>query len=141
MASKNLKILQLNKRDADLHNRIPHINEILNEHKPNLMIINELNLHSKDLITKNQFPNYTLITDDLGITDQQARTGILIEKSMRYKRRKDLENHGTSTIWIQINKQGAKPLLIQAIYRQFQRLNIVNTKSIYHQKQRWEKNT
>ena len=68
------------------------------------------------------FENYILENDDLDLVDDMSRTGILIHKSLQYKRRRDLESMGTSTVWVQFSYPGRKSLLLQAIYRQFQRL-------------------
>ena len=136
--NKVIKILQLNKGDSDLSNRTDQINTIIDHHKPQLFIINELNTESNDLITRNQFPNFKLEVDNLEITDHRSRTGILIHRDIQYKRRRDLETPGTSTIWIQLNQPGRKSLLIQGIYRQFQRLGKPNTESIRAQTIRWE---
>ena len=133
-----MKILQLNKNNSDLHQRVNQINNILTQHKPQLLILNELNLHYRDKITPNLFPKYKLIVDNLRELDGQARTGILIHRDVNYTRRKDLETGGTSTIWVHITSRGNPPLLVQACYRQFQRQNTPDTKSIQHQKARWK---
>ena len=85
------------------------------------------------------FPNYTLEIDNLGITDKKARTGILIHNDIQYRRRNDLETQGTSTVWIQLNQAGRKSLLIQGIYRQFQRLGKPNSDTPKAQTLRWDK--
>ena len=129
--------MQLNKRDAWLHNRSEQINNLISVHKPHLFVINELNLHPEDTVTCNAFPQYRLLTDNLAITDQYSRTGILIHESINYKRRPDLECQGISTIWIQTSHPGRKPILIQACYRQFQRIGVEGSLSIQEQRKRW----
>ena len=103
------------------------------------MILNELNLKSTDQVTRHQFPNYILETDDLDIVDQIARTGVLIHVDLQYKRRRDLETMGTSVVWIQISTPGKKSILLQSIYRQFQRLGRPGTISPSSQQARWSK--
>ena len=71
-------------------------------------------------------------------TDNTSRTGILIKNTVRYKRRKDLETKGTSVVWIQVAHKGKKDILIQSIYRQFQRLNHPTSGTITHQFNRWK---
>ena len=85
------------------------------------------------------FPNYILEVDNLEITDKRARTGILIQRDLQYRRRRDLETQGTSTVWIQLNQPGRKALLIQALYRQFRRLGKDNTDTFPAQTVRWNK--
>ena len=75
-----------------------------------------------DSTSRNQFDNYRMETDSLDITDQTSRTGMLVHNNVHYRRRRDLESIGTSTIWIQLCYPGRKPVLLQALYRQFQRL-------------------
>ena len=74
MANNSIKIIQRNKQDADLFNQIPHINSLLDKYQPQIMIINELNLHRQDNISRHMFPNYKLLTDKLGETDFHYRT-------------------------------------------------------------------
>ena len=135
--NKQLIITQINKRDAWLHNRIDQINNLLNIHKPHIFIINELNLHPNDIVSQHSFQNYKLLTDNLSITDSYSRTGMLVHNSIQFKRRPDLEGQGISTIWVQLTQPGRKPILIQALYRQFQRIGHKNTLSISEQKKRW----
>ena len=63
---------------------------------------------------------------------------MLVKTNIKYTRRADLEAFGISTIWIEIKTKGAKPLLVQALYMQFQRLRTPNTNSIKHQENRWD---
>ena len=137
--NSTLKILQLNKGNSKFKNRSDQINEILSEHKPHVFIINELNIKSNDNLSKNMFPNYNMEIDNLEISDLKSRTGILIHSDINYKRRRDLETQGTSTVWVQLTHPSRKPLLIQAIYRQFQRLGKANSDSAGAQYTRWEK--
>ena len=133
-----LKILQLNKGDSELQNRTDQINEILTKYKPHIVIINELNNYSNDQITKHSFTDYTLETDNLESTDLKSRTGMLINNKIHYKRRRDLETLGTSTLWIQLSHPGRIPILVQGVYRQFQRLGKPNSDSLKNQKSRWK---
>ena len=137
MNKKDLKILQLNKGDAQLSKRVPHINAILEQYKPNILILNELNLHHMDTITGKLLPGYKLLTDNLNTTDTRSRTGMLIQTDLKHTRRQDLESPGTSTIWIQLNNRGSKPLLIQGLYRQFTRINTPNSNTPKQQTKRW----
>ena len=135
--NSQMTILQLNKGDSLLNNRVGQINDILDKYKPELFLINELNLDNNDTVTPNNFPGYRLFTDGLAITDRFSRSGILAKKDLHIKRRTDLEAQGISTIWLQLSHPGKKPMLVQNIYRQFQRLGIPNTDSIAEQTKRW----
>ena len=95
-----MKFLVLNKNDADLKYRIDHINSILDKNKPHFMTLTELQKHKSDTLTQYQFPGYVLEYDDLDKTDGWSRTGVLIRKNIKYKRRRDLETKGTSTVLV-----------------------------------------
>ena len=58
--------------------------------------------------------------------------------NIKYKRRKDLEVEGISTVWLQIGCPGKKHFLFQSLYRQFQRLGRTNTKNQPSQMSRWK---
>ena len=115
--TKTITILQVNKGPSDLASRTDQLNDLIEKYKPQILAINELNSTSTDTVTRNQFMNYTLETDNLDIIDEMSRTGILIHKDIKYKRRKDLETMGISSVWIELSHPGRKPLLVQALYR------------------------
>ena len=77
--------------------------------------------------------------DNLDLVDKMSRTVVLVHKKMHYKRRKDLETFGNSTVWLQFSYPGRKSLLLQAIYRQFQRLGVPGSIAPKLQHLRWEK--
>ena len=88
---------------------------------------------------QHEFPNYKLESDNLDKTDNTSRTGILMDRQLHYKRRRDLESPGLSTVWVQLSYPGRHPVLIQGLYRQHQRLGREGSKSIASQKARWDK--
>ena len=135
--NSTIKFAQINKGVSDLSSRVEHIKQVLQQHKPHVLIINELNLSDKDIVSSRQFEDYNMEVDNLGIVDGNARTGVLIYKDLHYKRRRDLETIGTSTVWLQFSYPGRKSLLLQAIYRQFQRMGKHNTATPAAQKHRW----
>ena len=117
--NKVLKIIQVNKGNSLLSNIIDQITDILDKYNPHILIINELNNEVKDTITRHSFGKYHLETDNLEVYDSKSRTGLLISKYIHYKRRKDLETPGTSTLWIQLShpekKTNPHPRNIQTI--------------------------
>ena len=135
---RTLKFVQINKGVSELSSRVDQINNIINEYNPHSIIINELNSPNTDSNTRNQFPNYYLETDNLDIVYSTSRTGILIHKDLHYSQSRDLETVGTSTIWVQFKYPGRKPLLLQAVYRQFQRIGVPGSIAPSKQHHRWE---
>ena len=85
------------------------------------------------------FDNFKLETDNLDITDKTSRTGILVHRKLHYRRRRDLEEPGLSSIWLQLSFPGRKPLLIQGLYRQHQRLGKAGSKTMASQQHRWDR--
>ena len=120
-----------------MEQKLNMIKQLIKLHNPSIVIINKLNLDVKDNISSEQFENFTLEVDNLNVTDQTSRTGVLIHKNLHYKRRRDLERPGLSTVWIQLRYPGRKPVFIQALYRQHQRLDREGSKAISSQQKRW----
>ena len=85
------------------------------------------------------FPGYSLEHDKLDKCDGWARTGILIQNGIQYKRRPDLEEPGLSTVWLQVGVHGSKHFLVQATYRQFQRLGRTGSGTHPSQRARWDR--
>ena len=112
--------------------------KILTKHKPHFFIVNELQLHKLDTVTKYQFPDYKIEHDGLDKMDGWARTAIFVKNTVKYKRRKDLESKGLSTVWLQVGLPGTKHFLVQGLYRQFQRPGRIGSKSHQSQKARWQ---
>ena len=72
----------------------------------------------------------------------QSRNIPMIKYDIIYKRRTDLEDQDTSTVWIEIKLPKNKPILLASIYRQWslpQVLNIKNSNNIQNKTERWEK--
>ena len=135
--NKTIKFLQINKGNSELSQKTDQIMDLLQLHKPHIVVINELNAKRTDTISRHQFQDYIMESDNLDISDQISRTGILVHKDLQYKRRRDLETVGTSTIWLQLHHPGRKPLMVQGIYRQFQRLGKVGSILPAAQRARW----
>ena len=74
----NFTIMNLNKGDSLLPNRVPHINNLIYLYKPTIFSINKLNLQNNDSVTPQAFPDYVLEFDNLINTDLMSRTGMLV---------------------------------------------------------------
>ena len=98
----------INKSNSDLFSRVPDINNLLNIHKPSIMVINELNLHYNDNVSSKLFPGYKLLQDKLSTSQIKSRTGMLIDVNIKFTRREDLETKNLSTIWIQLKQPGKR---------------------------------
>ena len=78
----------MNKGNSDFSNRTDQIKLLITQHNPDIIIINELNIKQHDVVSRNQFQNYRMITDGLDITDQYSRTGMLISNDIHFKEKK-----------------------------------------------------
>ena len=68
-----------------MQNRVPHINELIEQYKPKLVCINELNLQKYDSVTPKLFNQYVLEHDNLIKTDITSSTGILVHPDVKEK--------------------------------------------------------
>ena len=123
----------LNKGNSNLNNKIDQINHLISIHNPDFFSLNELNLEKYDSISPNQFPGYKLECDNLAQTDTCARSGVLIKEEIEYKRRKDLECEGLSTVWIQIKTREKKTIFVTnfllPIHQNRYTRNLINNQS------------
>ena len=94
--------MTINKNIVKLQNRIDQLKALIHQHKPDIFVVNKLNLRKNDSISIHQFDGYIMEFDNLRSIDCGAWTGILIKENIVYKRRKDLESNGVSTVWLQI---------------------------------------
>ena len=84
-ATKVIRIMQVNKGNSSFNNIIDQIQELIDRHKPNVVVVNELNMTKDDVTSYYQFPNFTLVTDVLNITDSCSCTSILIHRYLHFK--------------------------------------------------------
>ena len=137
MNNKTITLIQINKGNSNFSSRVDQIKFIIEKFNPHIMVVNELNIDNGDNISRSQFENYRIETDRLDILDRTSRTGIIIHKSIHYQRRHDLEMDGLSTIWLQLNYPGKRPLLFQGLYRQYRRLDKPGSQTLSAQNIRW----
>lgn len=133
LKNTKLNLMQYNKGNANFENKINAINDIIQKHKPDVMCISEANLKASNFNILNNFPEHNiehnLMSKDMDI----SRNILMINKNISYKRRYDLEDNITCTIWIQVNiPKKKKSILIMGGYRQWQLPKIIdktNTKT------------
>ena len=117
---------------------------ILQQQKPDILTLQELNITEKEDINLVQVPGYKLEIDQLHSKYGRARAVMFIRDTIRYERIKELETEDEPVIWIQINMAGNKKLKIQNYYRQWRILDkngveIPNTETQKHQNERFQK--
>ena len=127
-----LNILQYNKGSANFENKINDIHKIMDDHKPDIMCISEANVKLSNINLNKSFPNHVIELNKMSKIINISRNILIINKNISYKRRYDLEDESTCTIWVQVNIPKRKAILIMGGYRQWQQLKIYdnnNTKT------------
>ena len=138
-----IKIVQWNKGKANFTNKTNELDSILSKHKPNLISICEANINmNKNTEINNRYKDFNIEHTKMSINTNQSRNIMMIKEDLIYKRRTDLEDAETSTVWIELKLPKNKPILVASIYRQWslpQILNIKDSHGIIQQTERWDK--
>ncbi len=79
----NLKLIQYNKGNADLQNRMIDLIDIIDEHKPELLIVNEANLHKDTDLSLVNIKGYSLEMYNLMDISNVVRTGKIIKAKQK----------------------------------------------------------
>ena len=116
--NNTLKLLHWNKGKAHFQNKINDIDNILSNHKPHIISLCEANIERKtNNDTYTNYMDYRIEHTKMSLKTNQSRNVIMIKDDIIYKRREDLEDKTTSTIWIEMKLPKNKPILIASIYR------------------------
>merc|ERR1712240_613959 len=138
-----IKRVQWNKGKANFINKTNELDSILSKHKPNIISICEANINkNNNTEINNRYKDYRIEHTKMSINTNLSSDVIMIKEDLIYKRRTDLEDIETSTVWIELKTPKNKPILIESIYRQWslpQILNIKDSNCIIKQAERWEK--
>ena len=138
-----IKIVQWNKGKANFTNKTNELDSILSKHKPNLISICEANMNrNNNTEINNRYKDFNIEHTKMSINTNQSRNIMMIKEDLIYKRRADLEDAETSTVWIELKLPKNKPILVASIYRQWslpQILNIKDSHGIIQQTERWDK--
>ena len=116
---KVIKVLGWNKGSFDLSTKIDEIKTILKQKKPDIFIINELNLYKNYDINMCSAEGYNFEHDNLYKSRGVARTGMYIASNFNYERIKKCELNGESIVAIKIGYPNTKKLNIIGFYRQW----------------------
>ena len=117
--NKKIKIMHLNKRNGYFKNRIPEMHLLLVQYKPDILALSEANIDNTYLDYIAQFSPYNFELNKMFNKIGNSRNAILINNKIPYKRRYDLEDENTCTIWIEISVSKKKKLLFMGGYRQW----------------------
>ena len=138
--NNGLKLLHFNKGNSNFDTKIDKIKNIINDHKPHIMNLAEANFKILNSNINGIFTGYNIETNKMANLTGISRNILIINNTIAYKRRFDLESTNTCTIWIQIKIKGNKPLLLMGGYRQWrlpQFFNMKDSNSPKNQLLRW----
>ena len=121
-----LKLLQWNKGNSHFETKISDIQNVITNHKPDILALSEANVKSNYKIYNNQFPEYIFETNLMFNIAKISRNVLLIKKGLWYNRRHDLEQIETCTIWIEVKFSAKKSVLIMGGYRQWTALKTMD---------------
>ena len=117
-----IKIIAWNKGSLQLISKIAEIKEIIKEKKPDVLIVNELQLDNNDDYNIINIQGYNFECDSLLITNGIARTGLWIKDIFNYSRLKNQECEGESIVGIRIGFPKKRKFNIFGYYRQWSRI-------------------
>ena len=110
-----LNLLQINKGNSNFQTKLNEINSTIQTYHPDIMCISEANLKQSNKSLVNKYPDYNFEFNKLSNSIDISRNILMINSKIAYKRRLDLEENSTCTIWIQINIPKKKPILVCGI--------------------------
>ena len=115
---KVIKIVAWNKGNCELISKIDEIKVIVQQKKPDIFIVNELNLCKNDDTNMCNIHGYKFEHDNLLKTNGVSRTGMWVANNFNYERVKKSELKGESTIIIRI-EHPCKKINVVGFYRQW----------------------
>ena len=136
----SLKILQINKGSSNFSTKKNDIDILLSDHSPDFLAISEANILKSDKNLHKHYPDYDILLNKTSETHDLSRNVVLIKSNIPYKRRLDLEDDITCTIWVEVKPKKTKSFLLMGGYRQWripQKIDKNDTRSTKHQLSRY----
>ena len=99
---QGFKIMNWNKTDRPLEEKINAIKQILIEHKPHILFVNELNLIATNYSGITNNPGYNFECDKLLLANNTARTGVWISNKIQYNRLNNFDDGINSIIALEV---------------------------------------
>ena len=115
-----MTLVYWNKGPSFLCNKQLDIESIVERHKPHVLGLGEANIREDHNLQDLQLQDYTLHIDS-SITNPSlglARVAVYTHKTIRVKRRHDLEDDTIAAIWLECGLPHQRGILICAGYRQ-----------------------
>ena len=112
------KFMQINKGNSLFDTKATLLLDEINRNKPNIVNICEANFPNIYSNSTKEMAKYNVERTKQSVKLGMSRNILMIKKNLHYKRRKDLEDHVTSTIWVELEMQKGS-CLIMGGYRQW----------------------
>ena len=121
---KGIKCIYWNKGPAFLANKQMDIETIVSSHTPHILGLGEANFRHDHDLEDVQLRDYNLHLDSCVNNPQlgMARTAVYTHKSLRVKRRSDLEDSTVAAIWLECGLPNQHSILVCVGYRQWRLL-------------------
>ena len=115
--NKNLKIMSWNKGNSYIKHSIEDIRDLIYNHKPDILVINELRLFEDEDISIASIKGYNLEVDNLREKYKESRTGIYIKDNLIYERVTKFEAELSSTVCIKVGFKKTRKIYICGFYQ------------------------
>ena len=97
-----MRIIPWSKADLNIAMKINNIKQIIIKQKPQIQVINELNLNSKQYAGITNIPGYNFISDCFIKSQHNARIGMWITKNLKFTRNTDFVDNLNPIIAIKV---------------------------------------
>ena len=141
--SQNLKISHWNGGAKLWKNKLPELECLLAQQKPDLCFISEANLWLGLQPHEMELPGHQLILPKTMTSMGHARIVLIARNELTISIQNQYMDDKTATIWVKVGEDRSKSILIGGIYREFNQLGATNHDSTWLegqnlQEERWE---
>ena len=133
-AHQNMQGGDVSKNDGD-NKKTVSVDQLISQVLPDVLGISEIRVSDLSTSVKE---GYTW-----EIKEDCTRLAVLVNSSLNYRRRKDLEVPEFPAIWVELSPQAQRPILVCQVYREWTRLipgsnkAVDGSKSVREQLRRW----
>ena len=115
--------------------KIEEIENTINDFSPDIFLISEANIFDKDLEHETRIEGYNIVHTKSIVTMKYSRLVMLVKDGLNIKIVEDLMDTEVASIWIKVNKQGARSLFLGGHIQRAQTPTSTSTKHFWHSSQ------
>ena len=119
----NLKIISWNLGPRNWINKIDDICHLMSDFEPDIAVLSEANLYLSDEAHLVNIPNYEIVTSNDYKSNGLSRLVVLVRPNLNYRIMEEIMEDDIATIWMKLPRQGKKPFILGAAYREHKLLN------------------